>query len=394
MPGQEEIKVKRIFVSYRRVEPDQTVAHAVADALRQHNEVFIDTDILPGSEWSKEVEDALQETDFLIALVSELAAESSIVVREVEIAHERRVKTGKPIIVPVRLRCDGPLGLRLDAYINPYQYIRWRGVEDNDQLISQLIGVVASERTRRRRHAPVTRERLRAISSIRHDWIDGYLKASICEGTRFEMSFAENPKLVEWPLDIVVQRPFQKARQLAPGTPLSSVFDQHVGQLLILGAPGSGKTTLLLQLAEELLDRAEANANMPIPFVFNLSSWAARRRPLADWLVEEMNEQYNIRRQLAQEWVDKEEILPLLDGLDEVAPKHRNACVEAINTFRKEHGFVHIVVCSRTEEYETLTARPRLPCAVVVQALTQGAGQEVHRLRWRVSQSSAGGTGQ
>jgi predicted NACHT family NTPase len=48
------------------------------------------------------------------------------------------------------------------------------------------------------------------------------------------------------------------------------VFDDMGGELLILGAPGSGKTTTLLELAGELLARAEAEDGQPIPVVFNL----------------------------------------------------------------------------------------------------------------------------
>ena len=45
-------------------------------------------------------------------------------------------------------------------------------------------------------------------------------------------------------------------------------------------------------------------------------------------------ERYYVPRKLAQTWVNGEQVLPLLDGLDKVAPEHRAACVEAINTFR------------------------------------------------------------
>ena len=58
-----------------------------------------------------------------------------------------------------------------------------------------------------------------------------------------------------------------------------------------------------------------------MPVVFHLSSWAVRRRPLADWLVDELAERYYIPRKLAQAWIDAEQVLPLLDGLDEVAPE-------------------------------------------------------------------------
>jgi predicted NACHT family NTPase len=67
-----------------------------------------------------------------------------------------------------------------------------------------------------------------------------------------------------------------------------------------------------------------------MPVIFNLSSWAARRQPLARWLVAELNERSDVPQRVAQRWVAEEEILPLLDGLDEVAQEQRQACVEAI----------------------------------------------------------------
>ena len=60
------------------------------------------------------------------------------------------------------------------------------------------------------------------------------------------------------------------------------------------------------------------------PVVFNLSSWAAKHPPLADWLADELNQRYDIPPKIAQSWVEAGRILPLLDGLDEVAePKQR-----------------------------------------------------------------------
>ena len=49
--------------------------------------------------------------------------------------------------------------------------------------------------------------------------------------------------------------------------------------------------------------------------VFPLSSWAAQRRPLADWLVDELQQRYDVPRKIGQVWVDADQVLPLLDGL-------------------------------------------------------------------------------
>ncbi len=59
----------------------------------------------------------------------------------------------------------------------------------------------------------------------------------------------------------------------------ASYYDEADGALLILGEPGSGKTTLLLELARDLLDRAEQDETHRMPVVFNLSSWAVKQQP-------------------------------------------------------------------------------------------------------------------
>ena len=149
--------------------------------------------------------------------------------------------------------------------------------------------------------------------------------------------------------------------------------------LLILGGPGAGKTTLLLELARELLARAEQDQEYPLPVVFNLSSWAARRRPLAEWLVEELRERYVVPRNLGEAWVRGERILPLLDGLDEVRSEYRESCVQTINVFRQQYGFLPLVVCSRVADYEALSQRLRLQGAIIIQPLTRS--QVVNYLR-------------
>src|SRR5262249_32835101 len=201
-----------------------------------------------------------------------------------------------------------------------------------------------------------------AIRRMRH-WIEEMLQHSLYEIARLELELTEKPGAVEWALDVVVQRPCQQPRPLPPGTRISSIFDEQLKQLLTLGAPGAGKTTLLLELAQDLLNGAEADEDKSFPVLFHLSSWATNRCPLTDWLADEMNERYDIPYKLAQEWLspDREQILPFLDGLDEVVPEHREECVEAINAFRKEHGLVAIVICSRIAEYEALTLRLILP---------------------------------
>lgn len=202
-------------------------------------------------------------------------------------------------------------------------------------------------------------------------WITGVLQPSLPHDILLDLGLTERPALVTRTLDLYVQRPDLVDQVQAPGTRLIGVFDRMDRGLLILGAPGAGKTTLLLTLAQDLLFRAAQDPDHPIPVVFPLSSWAQQRQSLAAWLVDALNEQYDVPRKTAQAWVDADQILPLLDGLDEVAPEHRAACVEVINAFRHDHGLLPMVVCSRIAEYEVLDTRLQLQGAVIMQPLTR-----------------------
>jgi GTPase SAR1 family protein len=202
-------------------------------------------------------------------------------------------------------------------------------------------------------------------------WITGVLQPSLPQDILLDLGLTEGPAMVARMLDLFVQRSDLVDQVYAPGTRLVDIFDQLDRALLILGAPGAGKTTLLLTLTQDLLQRAAQDPQYPLPVVFPLSSWANQRRPLANWLVDALSEQYDVPCKLGQAWIEADQVLPLLDGLDEVAPEHRAACVGAINTFRQEHGLLPLVVCSRIADYEALNTRLRLQGALVVQPLTR-----------------------
>jgi hypothetical protein len=215
------------------------------------------------------------------------------------------------------------------------------------------------------------RNRSQMLEKVRLIWIKGLLEPSLHQIARIELGLETKPDAVDHPFDLLVQRPEQEPQPLPTGTPISHIFDEVGKALLILGEPGAGKTTLLLELTRDLLDRAVQDERHLIPVVSNLSSWAEQRLALADWLIDELNKRYDVPRQLAKTWIDAGLIIPLLDGLDEVAVDHRGACVEAINAFLNEHGLLPMVVCSRVADYEALAVRLRLPSAVIIQSLSR-----------------------
>ena len=215
------------------------------------------------------------------------------------------------------------------------------------------------------------RARRELLDEVRRHWVDSELENSLHELARIELGLASRPSAVDSPLRAMIRLPDEPDQPLAQGIRIGAVYRQLGRQLLILGEPGAGKTTLLLELTRELLQDAEADPTARTPVVFHLSTWATAPGPLASWLVEELNKRYGVARPLGRLWVEADQIIPLLDGLDEVAPQHRPACLATINAFHEAHGQVPIVVSTRSGEYEALPSTLTLRGAIVIQPLTR-----------------------
>ena len=139
--------------------------------------------------------------------------------------------------------------------------------------------------------------------------------------------------------------------QLDPQESLFDTFRQVGRKLLILGAPGAGKTTTLLKLAKALVEEALQPEQTLIPIIFELSTWKDDRQSIHDWLIEQLKLNYNIDPKTGAQWLKNAQLLPLLDGLDELGLERQIICVEKINAFVKGLAYPHVVVCCRSEEY-------------------------------------------
>jgi serine/threonine protein kinase len=213
------------------------------------------------------------------------------------------------------------------------------------------------------------RNRYAMLQLVRKFWIEGVLENSLHGAALIELGMQQQSGKVENPWDTLLRTTDGDEERLTADVRILDIFERMNGKLLIMGDPGSGKTTTLLMLARDLLQRAEADEHHPLPVIFNLSSWSENRKPLEQWLVDELSGKYQVPRKVAEAWVAADSLLLLLDGLDEVANEVRNACVQAINAYRSEHGFVDMVVCSRTKDYDDLTQQLTLNGAVVIQPL-------------------------
>lgn len=217
------------------------------------------------------------------------------------------------------------------------------------------------------------RQRKALLKNIKKSWITNVLEKSLHSKALIELQLEARPEVVPSRTTNTDEFPEEHSQPLSEKTSAIHLFKEtEEGEiLLILGEPGSGKTTTLLKIAQDLINQAEKNPGQFIPVVLNLSSWASQQQTIADWLVKELESKYLVPKALSKNWIENQDLILLLDGLDEVKANRREACVQAINKFRESHGLTQIVISSRIRDYEALSSRLQVQSAVCLKSLTQ-----------------------
>jgi DNA polymerase III delta prime subunit len=180
---------------------------------------------------------------------------------------------------------------------------------------------------------------------------------------------------------------------------LIDVFHRADRRLLILGKPGAGKTTLLLELAEQLLADTQQSDCHEIPVRLECSDWKDDSQSLSDWLILQLKDRYRVPFELSRQWIERRQLVPLLDGLDELGLERQQKATNAIAKFIKDNNYPAMVVCCRQEEWQQAQAAEAqekqfgLNGAVYLEPLTdeqiQSYLQQVQRPRlWAHIQSS------
>ena len=215
------------------------------------------------------------------------------------------------------------------------------------------------------------RNRKVLLTKVNNFWVKSVLEKSLYNQVLIELELEKRFDIIVNPWDVILEPGDCSPQTLPQGTKVIDVFDQ-IGEgrtLLILGEPGAGKTTNLLELARDLIGRAEQTINLLKPVVLKLSTIANKRLTIADWLVEELNSKYDIPTKIAQSWIKHQQVLPLLDGLDEVKAEYQDDCIVSLNQFKQDYG-AELVVCSRIKDYETLSQSLNFQSAIYLKSLT------------------------
>ncbi|MET9001228.1 hypothetical protein [Amycolatopsis sp. NPDC004169] len=219
--------------------------------------------------------------------------------------------------------------------------------------------------------AESARLRDRLLHGTRWIWVDGVLTRSLGEVLRLELSLQPRQTMVTHPVHLLLPG---HDDVLPAGTPPVDVYGRYGEQLLILGAPGAGKSTMLLELARDLLVRAEKDPVTQIPVVLHLSSWPSKDDiPLETWVVNELRRFYSVSPAEGRYAVESGMVSLLLDGLDEVPAGRAPKCVTALNRFRETRPGTSIAVTCRVQDYDDIETRLKLAGAVLIEPLTPEA---------------------
>jgi len=126
---------------------------------------------------------------------------------------------------------------------------------------------------------------------------------------------------------------------------------QH--RLVVLGEPGAGKTVLAILLTLELLKRRTPQERVPV--LLRLSTWNPAKENLYRWLASQITREYfDATRHTdedisaARRLVHARLILPVLDGLDELAEDVRVAAIRQLD----QHPTEPLIVTCRSQEYQ------------------------------------------
>ncbi|MBD0844772.1 hypothetical protein [Streptomyces sp. TRM68416] len=133
------------------------------------------------------------------------------------------------------------------------------------------------------------------------------------------------------------------------------------GRLVILGEPGAGKTVLAMLLTLGLLGGRGAGERVPV--LLAPADWDPVREPLDDWIVRTVAATYyGGQREVPRLLLAYGLLLPIIDGLDEIAEAARRSAVKAIGYAVGQDRPV-VVTCRSVEYEDVITAGSPTPTA-------------------------------
>jgi len=118
-----------------------------------------------------------------------------------------------------------------------------------------------------------------------------------------------------------------------------------VKRLVLLGGAGAGKTTLATRLVLDWHNFPELSGQVPVPV--RVDTWNPGRSGFKDWFCDQLTSCYAQDPAHSSALAASYQVVPVLDGFDELAPDLRRLALEQLTGI----GTRPLVLVSRTEEY-------------------------------------------
>ena len=139
--------MSRVFISYRRVEPDQTVARLLFHHLSDlDHDVFFDSAGIPiGSYWDKEIAENVRRSECFIPLVSSSYLFSPYIIeKELKVAAKLLSEQKIERILQVNLAFDGEPPDAVREVVSQIQHFKWRSPADTPRLCREIAAQLPS----------------------------------------------------------------------------------------------------------------------------------------------------------------------------------------------------------------------------------------------------------
>ncbi|MEB3178749.1 MAG: AAA-like domain-containing protein [Nostocaceae cyanobacterium] len=135
----------RVFISYRSVEPDCSLAKELDSAITAAGHQALSCPQM-GKDWLKQIDASLQ-CDYFLLLLSPQAAVSEMVIEELRRSRELQELhyQHKPILLPIRVNCplELPINHELQNYLDSIPQAQWNSPADTPILVQKILKLIA-----------------------------------------------------------------------------------------------------------------------------------------------------------------------------------------------------------------------------------------------------------